>query len=150
MNNDCRNPKVYYVEGGREGGGSAALQDRDGTPIGKCTGLIPAEDSSNADTETMMEPRLVSVRVPSPPLLPSPPTSKPSRYIVNYSIKKKKKNFLLGRLWVQLKYLLLLLLLLFPKHIVAMLAFVMVFTCVMVLSIVIVQAHVMMLVPFWC
>ena len=50
MNNDCRNPKVYYVEGGREGGGSAALQDRDGTPIGKCTGLIPAADSGNADT----------------------------------------------------------------------------------------------------
>ena len=77
---DSRCPYAYCVEGGSEGGSSAALQDRDGTPIGKCTGLIPVEDSSNADTETEMEPRLVSVRVPSPPLLPSPPTPKHSQY----------------------------------------------------------------------
>ena len=57
----------YTVWGGREGGGSAALQHRD-------KGLIPVKDSSDAETGDA-DGTLLSVRVPSSPLLPSPPTS---------------------------------------------------------------------------
>ena len=69
------------MEGGREGGGSAALQVRD-------KGLIPVEDSSNAETVDV-DGILPSVRVPSPPLLPSPPTPHLIGHIVNDRVKKK-------------------------------------------------------------
>ena len=75
---------MYCVEGGREGGGSAALQDRD-------KGLIPVKDSSNAETVDV-DGILPSVRVPYPPLLPSPPTPHLIGHIVNDRVKKKKKK----------------------------------------------------------
>ena len=56
-----------YIEA-EKGGGNAALQDRD-------TGLISVKDSSNAETVDV-DGTLLSVRVPSSPLLPSPPTPK--------------------------------------------------------------------------